>query len=239
MNNVFGYILRWIIALAFFLVIACTLIVGLIFYKPQQLFVLLKPLSRAMLKSIGVRIRVTGVEYIGRKRSYLIVINHESLLDPFICLGYIPMHFVVIELADHFSWPVWGKMITLWGNIPLNRTGFHSVNRSFEQAASVLKTGTSVVIFPEGVRTITGEMQEFKRGAFHLAFQAKADILPIAIDGLYRVKTRGDWRVRSANVSFNIGKPLRYEDYKNDRVEGLKNWAYDTIRQLKNITKAS
>ena len=89
------------------------------------------------------------------------------------------------------------------------------------------------MIFPEGIRTVTGEIREFKKGAFYLAKNAKADILPVAINGLYYAKTKGDWRIRSANVTLNFGKPFLYKDFKGLSVEELRDWAKDTIESLK------
>jgi len=233
MLSVLGYIFRWIIGFSYFFVIAWYVVIGLRFFKPQQLYVLLSPICRMMLRSVGVRIRVTGRKNIDPGKSYLIVVNHESLFDPFICVGYIPMYFVVIELVEHFSWPVWGKMTTLWGNIPLDRKNFFSALKSLEKAELVLKTGTSIIVFPEGTRTTTGEMKAFKKGAFYLALKTKADILPIAINGLFKAKTRGDWHVRSANVGFNIGNPVRYDEYRDFSIDELRDWMREKIQRLK------
>jgi len=233
MMRVLGYIFRWIIGFSYFFVIAWYIVIGLLFYKPQQLYVLLSPICRMMLRSVGVRIRVTGRKNVERRKSYLIIINHESLFDPFICVGYIPMYFVALELAEQFSWPIWGKLTTLWGNIPLDRRNVTLAMLGLKSAEAALKDSKSIIIFPEGGRTTTGELGKFKKGAFYLAFNTKADILPIAINGLYKAKTRGDWRVRSANVGFNIGRPVRYEDYRDFSVDELRDRMREKIQSLK------
>jgi 1-acyl-sn-glycerol-3-phosphate acyltransferase len=226
-------IYRWIVGFAFFFLIATLLFFGLIFFEARELVVLVRPLCRALLRGVGVRIRITGLDNFDHQKSYIIVCNHESLLDAFICPGYIPLFFVVVEMEEHFKWPVWGWMTRRWGNIPINRDNLRAALSSLKQAQQVLVTGTSVLIFPEGGRTVTGEMGEFKKGAFHLARQNRADILPVAIRGLYRAKTRDDWRIRSANVVFNFGKPLCYQDYKNLSINQLRDLVRQIITDLK------
>jgi len=226
---------RWIVALAVFVEIAALVLFGMYFYRPQQVLVLIRPLCQALLKLINVRVKVTGLDKFDHTRPYLIISNHESILDAFICPGYIPMFFVVLELNDHFSWPVWGYMTQKWGNIPVAKGNLQEAIKSLDKAQARLENGTSILIFPEGERTVTGEMKRFRKGAFHLAKSAKADILPIGMNGLYRAKTRGDWLVRSMNVQFNFGEPLLYRDYQNWDIEDLRIWCEKRVRSLKNL----
>ena len=226
---------RWTVALTVFVAIAALILLGMYFYRPQQLLVLIRPLCRTLLKLISVRVKVTGLDKFNHTRPYLIISNHESILDAFICPGYIPMFFVVLELIDHFSWPVWGYMTKKWGNIPLSKGNLQEAIRSLDKAQARLENGTSILIFPEGERTVTGEMKRFRKGAFHLAKSAKADILPIAMNGLFRAKTRGDWLVRSMNVYLNFGEPLLYRDYHNWDIEELRIWCEQQVRALKDL----
>jgi 1-acyl-sn-glycerol-3-phosphate acyltransferase len=228
-------IYRWIIALAVFVEIAALVLIGIYFYRPQQIQVLIRPLCRALLILIGVRVKVTGLDKFDHHKPYLIICNHESLLDAFICPGYIPMFFVVLELADHFNWPVWGYMTKKWGNIPVAKGNLQEAIKSLDKARARLENGTSILIFPEGERTVTGEMKRFRKGAFHLAMSARADILPLAMNGLYRAKTRGNWLVRSMNVNFNFGKPLLYRDYQDWDLNELRVWSEKRVKVLKQL----
>ncbi len=228
-----AYIGRWIIGFSCFFVLAATILIGLIFYKPEQVYILVQPICRFALQAIGVRIRITGRQLFDHQKPYLIICNHESLLDAFICPAYIPMFFTTLELADHFKWPLWGWLIRKWGHIPLSRGNLNASLGSLNKAAKILQSGTSILIFPEGSRTTDGRMQSFKKGAFHLAHLAKADILPMSINGLWKAKTRGDWRLRSANVSLNFGQPIHYKEYEHLAPEALRDLAFHTIHRLK------
>ena len=227
------YIYRWIVAVIVFSLVAALVFIGMGFYRPQQLYILIQPLCRLLLRVISVRVKVTGLDRFDSKRPYLIICNHESLLDAFICPGYIPMIFTVLELTDHFSWPVWGKMTQKWGNIPVRKGNLKAALESLDRARDVLKNGTSILVFPEGERTINGGMNNFRKGAFHLAKNARADILPIGMKGLWRAKTKGDWRVRSINVNFNFGRPLYYKNYKHMSTDELKVWSEAEVKRLK------
>ncbi len=228
-----GYIGRWVIGFSFFFLIAAVVLLGLPFFSAKKLYILVQQICRAALRCVGLRIKVTGLERFDHRGTYLIIANHESLLDAFICPAYIPMFFTTLELAEHFSWPVWGTLIRKWGHIPISRGGVKAAIQSLQKASTVLQTGTTVLIFPEGGRTVTGEMQPFKKGAFILARNARATILPVAINGLYRAKTRGDWRFHSANVALTFGCPLPFSQYANWDIEQLRDWAWQTINALK------
>ncbi|MCK9243723.1 MAG: 1-acyl-sn-glycerol-3-phosphate acyltransferase [Candidatus Marinimicrobia bacterium] len=230
------YIGRWIVGFVFFFLLAATIFIGLIFWKPSQVYILVQPICRIALRAIGVRIKVNGWKNFDPRRPYLIICNHESLLDAFICPAYIPMYFTTLELADHFKWPVWGWMIRRWGHIPISKGNPGASLDSLQKAAALLKSGTSILIFPEGSRTTNGKMQSFKKGAFYLADQAQADILPLAINGLWRAKTRGDWHLRSTNVSLTFGRPIPYTAYQHLSADTLRDLGFKTIQKLKLAT---
>lgn len=227
------YLYRWIIAVAVFSLIAALIFIGLLFFRPREIYVLVQPLCRALLKGIGVRVKLTGLENFNHRRPYLIICNHESLLDAFICPGYIPMFFVVLELSEHFVWPIWGGMIRKWGNIPIAKDHLSRALASLHVARERLRQGTSILIFPEGERTVSGVMREFKKGAFYLAKKARTDILPMAMHNLYRAKTRGDWRVRAENVSLSFGKPLLYQEYADLSIGELRDRVRGIVTELK------
>lgn len=235
MLRVLRNIILWTLGLSVFSLIALLGFVGLRFFKPVHLRGLLGALSRALLASVGVRVRVKGVKNIDRRKKYLIVCNHESLLDVFICAGYIPLYFVAVELDEHFSWPIWGWLTRRWGNIPITKGNLRKAKESLAKACEEIREGKSVIIFPEGKRTLDGRLGDFKKGAFFLAKEAGVDILPVAIDGLYRVKKKGDWNVRPGTVKLNIGRPIPYEVIEKESVDGLKRLVRQEIEGLKKI----
>ena len=90
----------------------------------------------------------------------------------------------------------------------------------------------SIAILPEGHRTLTGEMSSFKKGPFHLARGAKADILPFAITGLYDYHKKGSFLLKPGDVSVNIGRPILYDEFEDLSIEELRMHTFDIINRL-------
>lgn len=181
---------------------------------------------------MGIRLYVNGREHIKKDHPYLIMGNHQSLFDVFVIPAAIPICFVGIEAAYHFSFPIWGYLIRKWGCIPIERENLTKAILSLDQARKTLAAGMSIGVLPEGHRTRTGEMGPFKKGPFYLAKEAGADILPFGIHGLFEFNPKGRFLLNPGKVTVNIGKPVPYEAVKDLSVEDLKNYLFDIISGL-------
>ena len=126
------------------------------------------------------RQRVIGRELIDRKKRYVIVINHNTVID-IPALYYIPLNFRWVSKREVFKTPFFGQFLLLHGKKWISR-------------------GASVAIFPEGTRSKDGEIHRFKAGAFTLAKEADAEILPVVLDG---TKT-----LIKKNLAFNWGNRI-------------------------------
>ena len=182
---------------------------------------------------MGVNYTITGLDNFDHKSSFIIMGNHESLFDIFAVPAAIPMYFVAVEADYHFSMPIWGKLTKRWGNIPINRNNINEAKKSLVLAKNVVQEGTSIIIMPEGGRTITGELKKFKKGPFYLALESKADILPFAINGLYEYNNKNSWLLNPKKVTCTFGKPISYNSIKDYSVEELQIKLFKTISQLK------
>jgi len=85
---------------------------------------------------------------------------------------------------------------------------------------------------PEGHRTITGKMATFKKGPFHLAKAAKADILPFGIHGLYEFNKKGVFKIQPGIVTVSFGEPFAYDDFKDDSVDKIRDKVFVKIQEL-------
>ncbi|GAB6089497.1 lysophospholipid acyltransferase family protein [Spirochaeta dissipatitropha] len=130
------------------------------------------------------KIRISGRENIRRGETYMIVSNHQSLVD-ILVLYRLFKHFKWVAKKELFSIPVFGWHMRLNSYISLNRSDRRSQFEMLKTAIKTLKNGSSVVIFPEGTRTPDGNIQEFKEGAFVIAKKAGVPIIPVVIDGSY------------------------------------------------------
>ncbi|MBU8848634.1 MAG: 1-acyl-sn-glycerol-3-phosphate acyltransferase [Desulfobacterales bacterium] len=181
---------------------------------------------------MGIKLVVTGREHIRPDQPYLIMGNHQSLFDIFVIPAAIPLCFIGVEAAYHFSLPVWGYLIRKWGCIPIERNNLKNAISSLEMAKKVLLSGMNIGILPEGHRTLTGEIAPFKKGPFYLAKDANADILPFATTGLFNYHQKSSLILRPGKVKVNIGKPVPYDTFKDLSVEEIRQKLFDNICKL-------
>ncbi|MCX5679855.1 MAG: lysophospholipid acyltransferase family protein [Candidatus Omnitrophica bacterium] len=138
------------------------------------------------------KVTVRGLQNIDPKKTYVIIANHQSLAD--IVIAYqTKMQFKWVAKASLFSIPVLGWSMSLGKHIRLERGSFSSIKQIYKEAATWLKAGMSVLFFPEGTRSETGDMKDFQNGAFKLAIREKALVLPIAIRGTGDAMSKGSW----------------------------------------------
>ena len=137
-------------------------------------------------------VKVKGLENIDRKKTYVVVVNHQSLAD-IVVLYRIKMQFKWVAKASLFKVPFVGWSLSLAKHIRLTRGKFTSIKKVYREAAEWLRKGVSVLFFPEGTRSRTDEMNEFQNGAFKLAIKEKRHILPISINGTRDAIPRGSW----------------------------------------------
>ena len=128
------------------------------------------------------KVKISGLDNIDKKKTYIIVANHQSLAD-IIILYQIRSQFKWVAKESLFRVPVLGWCMSLAKHIKLERGEFSSIKKVYREAAQWLKKDMSVLFFPEGTRSETGEVGEFQNGAFKLAIREKVPVLPILISG--------------------------------------------------------
>ncbi len=139
------------------------------------------------------RIEVTGREKIEPRRPYVIVTNHQSMLD--VPLMYVlPLNFKWISKREVMKFPIFGWVLQMHGDIAIERGSSRSARHMVEEAKKYLLRGVSVILFPEGTRTKTGRIGRLKEGAFLVAKSAGVGVIPVVHDGNFEVH-RG-WRLR-------------------------------------------
>ncbi|MDD5506687.1 MAG: lysophospholipid acyltransferase family protein [Candidatus Omnitrophica bacterium] len=138
------------------------------------------------------KLSIEGLEHIDPQKTYVIVANHQSLAD--IAMVYkIHIQFKWVAKDILFRIPVFGWSMSGMRYIRLVRGSHGSIKDVYRQAAYWLREGVSVLFFPEGTRSTTDQMNNFKNGAFKLAIKEKKPILPIRIEGSRDVIPRGSW----------------------------------------------
>ena len=174
-----------------------------------------KLFSYVILFILGVRLTVYGRELLDKKASYIFVTNHQSYVDIPVLMKAIPNTIRFVYKKQLSKIPIFGWGMYLSGYIPIDRENVRTAITSLKKAAKKIKNGISVVIFPEGTRSTDGSLGEFKRGMFVLADEAKVDIVPVTIDGTYKIVPRGKFKLRSGHVTVTIDKPIPYRKDPN------------------------
>lgn len=142
------------------------------------------------------KVSVKGLEHIDPKRTYVIVANHQSLAD-IVVLFQIRAQFKWVAKESLFSIPFLGWCLGLCKHISLKRNNRTSIRDVYREAIAYLRSGMSVLFFPEGTRSETHEMNPFQNGAFKLAISEKVPVLPIVIKGTRNAIPKGGWIMSS------------------------------------------
>lgn len=155
------------------------------------------------------RLRVEGREHIQPGKHYVIVANHQSMLDILVALAGVPLHFKFMAKKELFSVPAMGWHMTLAGYIPIDRTNPQSGREALGGAEGWLAKGVSVLFFPEGTRSLDGEIKKFKVGAFKTARDQGVEILPVVIDGTGQALPKKSIIMKTVTkMVVQIGKPV-------------------------------
>jgi len=160
------------------------------------------------------------------------VSNHCSNIDPFL-LGHLPFEMKFLAKAVLFKIPAVGWGIKIAGDIPLVRGSTRSIKKAMARAGEYVRNGMPVLIFPEGTRSTNGELLPFKDGAFRLAIENKAHILPIAVGGTVGALRKGDWKPGVARGMSLVGEPISTEGMTVKDLKPLKEQVRIAILELR------
>ncbi|MBN1205815.1 MAG: 1-acyl-sn-glycerol-3-phosphate acyltransferase [Myxococcaceae bacterium] len=162
----------------------------------------------------------------------VVVSNHESSADPFL-ISHLPWEMKWLGKASLFKIPVVGWSMWLAGDIPVTRGDGDSARGAMARCVSWLGKGMPVMIFPEGTRSKTDELLPFKDGAFRLAIETGADVLPLAVSGTRRALPKHSWRFAHSRGLVMVGTPISTKGMTLADVERLKAMAREQILALR------
>lgn len=178
--------------------------------------------ARWILWATGVRVEVQGMENLSPDSAQIIVSNHVSWYDVLALAAWTPKRYRFVAKKELSRVPLWGHAWVAAGHISVDRTDNQSAVASLDQAGrTILEDNSSVIIFAEGTRSRTGELQPFKKGAFILALQNGIDIVPTAVLGTRHIMSRDSWRIRSGRIIVRYGPPVSPAGYDVRRRDEL------------------
>jgi 1-acyl-sn-glycerol-3-phosphate acyltransferase len=133
------------------------------------------------------RVQIEGLENIDLNGPQILVANHSGLHDILSLAAYLPIQFRWIAKKSLFRTPFMGWHMRRSGYIPIDRENFRNAAKSIIEAVDIIRNGTNAIAFPEGGRSRTGDLGAFQSGAFYLALRTGVPLVPVTIDGSYRV----------------------------------------------------
>jgi 1-acyl-sn-glycerol-3-phosphate acyltransferase len=170
--------------------------------------------AASILRVSGIRVRLKGLKSIDPSKSYIYMANHQSNFDIPVLLAHLPVQFRWLAKAELFKIPLFGLAMKRVGYISIDRSDFRSAVKSLKKAAETIRKGTSVVIFPEGTRSLDGKIHDFKKGGFIMAIDSKVPIVPVVIHGTRAIMPKATLRIwTNNNVLIEIKKPIPTSEF--------------------------
>ena len=186
-----------------------SLIISLFETSGRRQIAVARAWASCLLRGSGVKVKVEGLEKIGAEGSYVFVSNHLSYMDTPVVLANIPVQFRFLAKSGLFKIPLMGTHLARAGHISVPRDDARAAVKTMTTAAHAIRErGISLLIFPEGGRSETGELASFKEGAAYIAIRAGVPLVPIALKGTREVLPFGSGHVRSGSVTMRVGEPI-------------------------------
>lgn len=186
----------------------------------EEVFRVSKEWASKQLKAAGVNVIVTGAENIP-KENVLFVSNHEGNFDIPTIMTYVekPKGFIAKKSIEKI--PIVNEYMLLMHSLFIERDNVKEAGKVILESIKLLKSGTSLVIFPEGTRSKSSQVSEFKDGAFKIATKASVPIVPISIFGTYKVMEENNNKIVGQTVRLCIHKPISTAELSKEEIKEL------------------
>jgi 1-acyl-sn-glycerol-3-phosphate acyltransferase len=167
--------------------------------------------AASIFRMLGKKIHLQGKENMVKGKKYILIANHASLFDIVAIMAFSP----------GVSWfgreyllkiPLVGYYLKYTGYIPMKTANFRNTKGMVEQLVQN-PDGSTIVIFPEGTRTLDGKINRFHRGFIYVLKASKLDVLPVTLNGLYSLKPKNRFYINfSSKINVVIHNPVKNEE---------------------------
>ena len=183
-------------------------------------FKLTKIFSTGILWISGIKLKISGMENISSKQTYVFVSNHSSQYDIVTLQKAIPNRMSIVFKKELAKIPVFGWQLYIGPYVMIDRKNPESALQSIDEAKRLMSLREiSIVVFAEGTRSLTGEIQQFKRGAFRLASQVGFPIIPVTISGSNQIMPKGTFKIKPGTIHVHFDKPVSTDEIKSRQDE--------------------
>lgn len=187
--------------------------------------------SWLILKSSGVRVKVEGLDRLDRSRSYVFAANHQSVFDIPVVFASLPFQLRIIAKESLGKIPFMGWHLLRAGHVLVDRANPGA--GVVKKMARLVAAGHSLIVFPEGTRSMDGVVGRFKGGSFVIALQSSLPVVPLTISGSRHVMTKGQLTVRPGEVSLVVHEPIETASLGRDAVRDLADRVRATVVGVK------
>jgi len=185
-------------------------------------------IARHVLRITKTKTVVTGLENIP-KQPCVFVCNHQAIFDGFLLIANIEPITGFIAKKEIKSYPLIGFWISAMHSVFMDRKNIREGMKAINEGVLNINKGYSMILFPEGTRSLKSEMAEFKKGSMKLALKAKAPIVPITIDKTYEVLEAGN-KVTGNELRMIVHKPIFIENISEDERKNLSSILHELIK---------
>ncbi len=178
--------------------------------------------SRDILRAGGTPVIAEGLENIPRDRPVMYASNHSSMFDIWALFATLPGSVRFVAKRELFRIPLLGRAMLAVGHVPIDRAARKKAFEAYDEAARKIRSGTSVLVFPEGTRSRTGELLPFKNAPFGLAIAAQVPVLPIYVHHTFEILPKGAWRLRPRPIRLLVAPPISTTGLRSEDRERLR-----------------
>jgi 1-acyl-sn-glycerol-3-phosphate acyltransferase len=220
----------WFVTLLHFFIVAPVLVFLGIFLDPRKHDWLQRDFCRRIAFFSGAKVQVRRAPGFNPDRTSFFMVNHVNLFDPFMLYCAIPQLVRGWELESHFKIPAYGWLMKRFGNVPVPDVRRPSdLKRMWRMTQDAIDGGTSLIIFPEAMRTRSGHLSAFQDGGFRVAQQLGVPIVPVSLVGSFRHHRTGHWMLWPATVTVYLHDTIYTEGMKKDEVPALRDRVHKII----------
>jgi len=184
-----------------------------------------------LMKLGGVKLEIGGRENLPENETVVYMANHQSDLDWPVIFMAIPGQYLFLAKKELFDVPVFGTYMRIQKYIPIERDKIRKSLKTYEDVIGRIRSGNSIVIYPEGTRSYNKELQRFKIFSFAFLQEARVRVVPIAIDGSINIQKKGSKLISPGKVKVTILPPIGFDDIYHMGIKEFCSAASGRVRQ--------
>ncbi len=177
---------------------------------------------RCVLWAAATPVRISGLEHISLDHPQIIASNHQSMFDVFALTAFGPVRFHFLVKKELLRVPLWGQAVRSMGHVFIDRQNRASAVESLKAAGRKIRDEkSSAIVFPEGTRSLAGDLQPFKKGPFVMAIESGVPVVPTVVDGTLHILPKRGLRIRPHPITIWFGEPVDSRLYTHETRDAL------------------